>query len=183
MSSIITKPAKELNASMIKFLPELDSDYARYPMGHERWYQPGEKAPKGEPCFVKCSDPSVLKKDYAYCKRGSFGPGYYSLMTKIAYVNLYSKHDSQQPGTCGCACNAEDRKAIDEHDDVKRLMYGRQMSPRPNDGAAETRAMNESQGMAIASYAGQNPGEYLISLGVGNAVSKVSKGAKKSSPK
>lgn len=169
MSSIITKPANELNKSMIKFLPELDSEYAKYPMNFKRWYQPSEKGPKGEPCFVKGGSPDVVKKDYAYCKRGSFGPGYYSLMTKIAYVNLYSRHDSQQPGTCGCACNAEDRKLMDEHDDVKRLLYGRQMSPRPSDNAAEKRAMDESQGMAIAAYAGQNPGEYLVSHGAKGA--------------
>jgi hypothetical protein len=166
MSSIITKSAKELNASMIKFLPELDSDYARYPMSHKRWlYQAEDKGPKGEPCFVKGFDPSVLKKDYAYCKNGHLGPGYYSLMTKVAYVNLYAKHCSQQPGTCGCAFNAKDLKAIDEHDDVRRLLYARQMSPRPCDVAAETRAMKESDGMAIAAYAGDSPGEYLISKG------------------
>lgn len=165
MSSIITKPAKELNASMIKFLPELDSDYARYPMNYDRWYQPGETAPNGKPCFVKGSDPSVVKKDYTYCKNGPLGPGYYSLLTKVAYVNLYSKHDSNQPGMCGCACNAQDRKAIDEHDDVKRLLYGRQMSPKPSDKAAETRAMQESQGMAAAAHAMDNPEGVLFSKG------------------
>jgi len=164
MSSVIVKPAKELNASMIKFLPELDSDYARYPMNHKRWYQPNEKGPKGEPCYIKSEDVGI-KKDYAYCKQGRFGPGYYSLMTKVAYVNLYSKHDSNQPGTCGCACNAEDRKLIDEHDDVRRLMYGRQLAPKPSDTAAEKRAMDESEGMATAAYAGENPGEYLIMNG------------------
>ncbi len=157
MSSIITKPAKVLNENMVKFLPELDSDYARYPMSYPRWYQPGEKLPNGEPCFVKANTPDLIKKDYVFCKYGAFGPGYYSLMTKVAYVNLYSKIDSIQPGTCGCAFNAEDRKAMDEHDDVKRLLYGRHMSPRPCDKAAETRAMKESQGMSIAAYAADNP--------------------------
>ena len=165
MSSIITKPANELNKSMVKFHPELDSDYARYPMNHKRWYQPGEKGPKGEPCFVKGGDPSLRKKDYMYCKLGSFGPGYYSLMTKIAYVNLYTKHDSVQPGTCGMACNAADRQLLDEHDDVKRLLYGRHMSPKPTDAAAAKRAMDESEGMANAAYAMDNPGEVLMQNG------------------
>jgi hypothetical protein len=158
MSSIITKPAKELNASMVKFHPELDSDYARYPMYHKRWLQPSEKGPKGEPCFLKCDDPSVVKKDYTYCKRGNFGPGYYSLMTKVAYVNLYTKHDSMQPGTCGIACNAADRNAIDEHDDVRRLLYARQNSSKPSDTAADKQAMDVAQGMAIAAYTTDNPG-------------------------
>mmetsp|Transcript_28074 Transcript_28074/g.40653 ORF Transcript_28074/g.40653 Transcript_28074/m.40653 type:complete len:176 (-) Transcript_28074:470-997(-) len=160
MSSVIVKPAKELNASMIKFLPELDSDYARFPMNYEKWCHPKDKGPKGEPCYIKSEDVGI-KKDYVYCKAGTFGPGYYSLMTRISYVNLYSKHDSNAAGFCGCACNAADRKLLDEHDDVKRLLYGRQMSPRPNDTAAEKRAMDESHGMATAAYAMDNPGEFL----------------------
>ena len=168
MSSIATKPANELNKSMVKFHPELNSSYARYPMNHKRWYQPGEKGPNGEPCFIKGGDPDTFKKDYVFCKHGSFGPGYYSLMTKIAYVNLYSKHDAMQPGTCGIACNAADRKAIDEHDDVKRVLYGRQMSPKPSDQAAAKRAMDESEGMANAAYAMDNPGEVLLHKGPQN---------------
>ncbi|KAL3918190.1 MAG: hypothetical protein SGILL_004354 [Bacillariaceae sp.] len=153
MSSLVSKPAKEINASLIKFLPELNSDYARYPMHHKRWYQPSEKAPKGEPCFIHEKE-NGIKKDYAFCKNGIKGPGYYSLMTKIAYVNLYSKLQSMQPGTCGCACSAADRKAMDEYDDVKRVIYGRHFSPRPDDAAAGKRAMDEAQGMATAAYNG-----------------------------
>jgi hypothetical protein len=158
MSSVITKSADELNESMIKFFPELKSEYARFPMSYERWLNPGEKTPKGDPCFVKSADGSIFKKDYVWCKYGNFGPGYYHLLTKPAYVNLYNKIDSIQPGTCGIACNSADRKAMDEHDDVKRLLYGRHMSPRPSDKAAEQRAMDESLGMARAAYAMENPG-------------------------
>lgn len=163
MSSMVTASPKELNRLMVKFLPELDSEYAKYPMNNKRWYQPSEKGPKGEPCFVKGGSPDVVKKDYAYCKNGSFGPGYYSLMTKVAYTNLYTKHVSQQPGTCGCACNSEDRKLIDEHDTVQRLLYGRQLSPRPCDAAAAKRGMDEAEGMATAAFAGEDPAAYLIS--------------------
>lgn len=152
-----SKPPAILNKSMVKFHPELKSEYARFPMTYTRWYQPGEKGPKGEPCYIKANTPDVVKKDYVFCKYGASGPGYYSLMTKIAYVNLYSKHDSIQPGTCGCACSAEDRKAIDEHDDVRRVLYARHLSPRPNDNDAVIRAMKESQGMSIAAYAADNP--------------------------
>lgn len=138
-------------------------------MNNKRWYGPGEKGPKGEPCFVKGGSPDIVKKDYAYCKTGSFGPGYYSLMTRIAYTNLYTKHQTIQPGTCGCACNAADRKLMDEHDTVNRLLYGRQLSPRPCDGAAEKRAMNESEGMAVAAFAGEDPLAYLVSKGAKGA--------------
>jgi hypothetical protein len=153
MSCLVSKPAVEINKSMIKFLPELDSDYARYPMHHQRWYQPSEKGPKGEDCFMKEPDQGI-RKDYVFCKNGFKGPGYYLLMTKTAYVNLYTKLDSLQPGTCGVACNGADRKAMDEYDDVKRVIYGRQMSPKPDDAVAGDRALGEAQGMAAAAYAG-----------------------------
>lgn len=160
MSSLISKPAAEINQSMVKFLPELDSVYARYPMHHERWYQPSEKGPKGEPCFLAASEDAGIKKDYVFCKRGVKGAGYYLLMTKVSYVNLYTKLDSLQPGTCGMACNSADRKAMDEYDDVKRVLYGRHMSPRPDDAAAGKRAMDEAVGMAQATY-GLNVGAPL----------------------
>mmetsp|Transcript_9088 Transcript_9088/g.16501 ORF Transcript_9088/g.16501 Transcript_9088/m.16501 type:complete len:177 (+) Transcript_9088:60-590(+) len=153
MSSLISKSPDQINKSMIRFLPELDSDYARYPMHHARWYQPSEKGPKGEPCFIQEKE-NGIKKDYAFCKNGIKGPGYYLLMTKIAYVNLYTKLDSLVPGTCGIACSSADRKAMDEYDDVKRVLYGRHMAPRPDDAAAGKRAMDEAQGMATAAYHG-----------------------------
>ncbi len=165
MSSMITASPAELNRLMVKFHPELDSVYAKYPMNNKRWYQAAEKGPRGEPCFVKGGSPDVVKKDYVYCKNGSFGQGYYLLMTKTAYTNLYSKHQSNQPGTCGCACSAEDRKSMDEHDTVNRLLYGRQLSPRPCDAAAAKRGMDESEGMATAAYAGEDPAAYLVSYG------------------
>lgn len=162
MSSFVSKPADELNRSMIKFLPELASGYARYPMHRERWYQPGEKGPKGEPCFMKGGDVDTLRIDYVYCKAGCFGRGYYSLMTKISYVNLYNKLDSMQPATCGIACNSADRKAMDEYDDVNRLLYGRQMAARPCDSTAEKRMMDESQGMAQAAHGMENPTPIVV---------------------
>mmetsp|Transcript_8305 Transcript_8305/g.24564 ORF Transcript_8305/g.24564 Transcript_8305/m.24564 type:complete len:168 (-) Transcript_8305:1518-2021(-) len=163
MSSFVSKPADEMNRNMAKFMPELASEYARYPMHHERWYHPSEKGPKGEPCFIKGGDANTLKKDYVFCKYGEFGPGYYSIMTKSAYVNLYNKIDSLQPGTCGIACNSADRKAMDEHDDVKRLMYGRHMASKPCDSKAEKRMMDESEGMAQAAYGLDNPTPIAVS--------------------
>lgn len=142
-----TTPEK-LNASMIKFLPELDSDYARFPLHRERWYQPKETAPKGEPCLVKSDADAGIRKDYVYCKAAPFGPGYYSLMCKVAYVNLYTKLDSLQPGTCGCGCNAADRAAMDEYDDVKRVIHARHLSPRPDDGVAAAKQISDSQSLA-----------------------------------
>jgi hypothetical protein len=158
MSAIVSKSSDEINKSMVKFLPELSSEYAKYPMHYKKWYDPTQKGPKGESCFIKSSDNniSVIKMDYAYCKRGPLGPGYYSLMTKVSYVNLYTKLLSMSPLTCSIGCNSADRKAMDEYDDVKRVIYGRHFSPRPDDTAAGKRALDESEGIAIASYWGGN---------------------------
>ncbi len=168
MSSVITASPAELNRLQVKFHPELASEYAKCPMNHERWYKPAEKGPKGEPCFIKGGSPKVLKKDYVYCKFGMYGPGYYSLMTKCAWVNLYTKHMSIEP-FCGCACNAKERKLLDEHDTVRRLLYGRHFAPRPTDEASHKRAMDESIGMSIAAFAGQDPEAYLVSHGAKGA--------------
>lgn len=169
MSILVTKPDAEINRSMIKLLPELDSDYAKYPMHWERWYQPSEKGPKGEPCFVAGTQKDGgIKKDYVYCKTGGNGPGYYSLMTKVSYVNLYTKLDSMSPGgTCGIGCTSADRRAMDEYDDVKRVLYGRHFAPRPCDKAAGKRTMDEAHGMAQAAYGGD------VGVGAGGAVTLI----------
>jgi hypothetical protein len=152
----VGKSPEAVNASMIKFLPELDSDYARFPMHHPRWYQPREKGPKGESCFVKADADAGVRKDYAYCKAGPFGPGYYLLMCKVSYINLYTKLGSLEPGTCGCACNAADRVAMDEFDDVRRVLHGRQCSPSPDDAAAAASSIQEGKSWADASYNADN---------------------------
>ena len=74
----------------------------------------------GQPCFVelekkkkdngKGEDNSrMMKQDYVYCKMGNLGkeygncgPGFYHLMTKIAYTNLYNKYESEIPTLAGC---------------------------------------------------------------------------------
>ena len=87
------------------------------------------------------------------------------LIPQTAYVNLYTKHDSMQPGTCGIACNAADRKLLDEHDDVNRLLHARQMSSKPQDAHAAGQALKEAQGRTEAAYAMDNPGEVLGTQG------------------
>jgi hypothetical protein len=157
MSYAVGKPADQINARMIKFLPELDSDYAKFPMHHERWYKPTEKmGPKGEPCYIKATpsdfEGNIRKKDYVLCKAAPHGPGYYLLMCRVAYINLYTKLDSLTPGTCGCACSAADRVLMDEFDDVKKVLHGRQLSPKPDDVTAYESSMTEAQNWSQANY-------------------------------
>ena len=159
MDGYITKNAREINKSLVEFLPELDSDYARYPMSHVRWYSHTEKGPKGEPCFVPHDGKSSVsvKKDYAYCPEGIAGNGYYSLMCRISYVNLHHKLKSLAPqgdcANCPCFASKATRDAIDRYDDCKRVVYMRQLcTPKPDDKLASDIVMGRAKATADAVY-------------------------------
>ena len=164
MAGLVTKPANEINASLVKFLPELkDSDYAKYPMKHERWYEPTETAPNGEPCFVaavadaSAEDANAAKKNYVFCRKTPQGmpPGYFSLMTHVAYVNLYDKLDSVRPtpgGCCGIGGDPAERAEFDQWDDVKRVIWSRQLASKPDDDFAANAAMDFAKGKADSVY-------------------------------
>ena len=165
MVGYITKPANEINKSMVEFLPELNSDYARYPMSHERWYEPNEIGPKGEPCFVPHDGASYapIKRDYVYCPEGSAGKGYYSLMCHNSYVNLHRKLKSLAPqaGFCPCFASKEVRKALDRYDDVKRVLHMRRLPVVPNDKLASDIVLGQAKATAETVY-NITQGEQLV---------------------
>ena len=160
MVGYITKPAREINKALVEFLPELDSEYAVYPMKHERWYGPGEKGPKGEPCFIPhdgTGSATPIKKDYVYCINGPVGKGYYSLMCHVSYINLHKKLESCAPqGTCvACPCFArkEVRDALDRYDDCKRVVFMRQLcTPKPDDKLASDIVLGNAKATAKTVY-------------------------------
>lgn len=162
MAGYITKPAAAVNKALVEFLPELESNYAKYPMQHDRWYGPDEKGPKGEPCFIAQEGMSLtdapIKKDYVYCTKGVNGKGYYSLMCRTSYVNLYHKLKSCAPqGVCTtfCPCFASKatRKALDRFDDCKRVVFMRQQCvPKPDDRLASDIVMNNAKDTAQMFY-------------------------------
>ena len=168
--SLTNKTSTQLNASLVKYLPELASDYATYPMHHERWYEPTEKGKKGEPCFVSSDTNVGVKLDYVYCKNAPYGPGYYSLLCKTSYYTLYSKIQTSCPTAC-CACSKAARKDYDEWDDVKRLIYARQVAVRPDDGQAAVDAISESKATSSAWYNGlQNEQLALNTVAIAAAI-------------
>uniref|UniRef100_A0A7R9ZJK6 Uncharacterized protein n=1 Tax=Craspedostauros australis TaxID=1486917 RepID=A0A7R9ZJK6_9STRA len=152
--SIPIRRGDELHKAMIQFLPETDCEYARYPMNYERWLDPGETGPKGEPCFIASPNDDGIKKGYVYGP-GNKGKGYYHMLTRSAQTALYSQITHKQPSvSCCCAGGDKDPDAYDKWDDVQRVMYARYKSNVPNDGRANEAAMAEAQGMANAAHHG-----------------------------
>ena len=164
MTGYITKPPGQVNASLIEFLPELESEYSKYPMKHKRWLQPNEKGPKGEPCFVattttEANEETTVKKDYTFCKKGPNGKGYYSLMCRVSYINLHNRIGSLAPAGCGgglCPCFASqaNRDEFDRYDDCKRVIFMRQFCSVPNDDKASKQVMNNAVATAQMVYNG-----------------------------
>jgi len=136
----------DMNAKMVKFVPELASDYARYPLKRDRWLEPKEKGPKDEPCFISSSVDAGPKPDYVF-GRGKYGHGYYSLLTQYSYQNLYARLTHEAPGGC-CACSKAARQEYDAYDDVKRIVYNRSVASRPDDVVASKDALRKAQGVA-----------------------------------
>jgi hypothetical protein len=73
-------------------------------------------------------------------------------MTQIAQVNLYSKLRSVKPATSGCGCSKADRQILDEYDDVKRILWARQTSPKPDDTIAAQHALSGAKDTAQKTY-------------------------------
>jgi hypothetical protein len=151
-SSIHNRSNEEINQCLIKLLPELDSKYAKYPMTFKKWKQLGDKGPNGEPMYLKNHNQnSGIKKNYVFGK-GPGGPAYYHLLTKNAYINLYTRISSMCPATCGCACNKEARDAMDEWDCVKRVIQARYQSRVPDDKGATQQQLQVAKNTAQAIY-------------------------------
>ena len=157
MVGYITKSPALINRSLIEFVPELDSDYSKYPMKHSRWLEPNEIGPKGEPCFIKATateSDQTIKKDYTFCKVGPKGKGFYSLMCRVSYINLQNRIPSLAPASEFCSCFADKatRDALDRYDDCKRVIFMRQLCNTPNDEIASDAVMRNAQGTADLTY-------------------------------
>ena len=140
--NLSTNNASEINAIMVRYVPELASEYSKFPMHRERWPTANQRGDKGEKLYLQESNDG-LKMDYVYgC--GPYGKGYYSLLTKAAYTNLYNRVIQEMPMGC-CIFNQKARKTYDEWDDVKRILYSRSVATVPDDGVAFRDAMAESQ--------------------------------------
>lgn len=139
---------EEVNAAFDLIEPEiLSSPYARYPMQFERWLGFDEKF-EGNPSFIPSNTDEGFRKNYVYCKYGPVGKGYYHLLTKVSWNNLYSKLMNEGPGT-GCGCSGDSRGRVDAHDTTRRIVYNRSRSNIPDDYKAAEQAINHMAGTKL----------------------------------
>lgn len=123
-----------MNAKMVKFAPELASEYAEYPMHLRYWLKATDTGPKGEPCFIAApKDGKVeLKPNYVFGP-GPRGFGDYHLLTKASYLALYARMTHENPVSC-CSFSKAARQEYSDFDEVKRLVFARSRSSKPDDG-------------------------------------------------
>eukprot|EP00339_Tiarina_fusa_P029193 CAMPEP_0117077502 /NCGR_PEP_ID=MMETSP0472-20121206/54654_1 /TAXON_ID=693140 ORGANISM="Tiarina fusus, Strain LIS" /NCGR_SAMPLE_ID=MMETSP0472 /ASSEMBLY_ACC=CAM_ASM_000603 /LENGTH=123 /DNA_ID=CAMNT_0004803879 /DNA_START=61 /DNA_END=428 /DNA_ORIENTATION=+ len=115
---------KKVNAAFADICPELKSKYAVYPIPEPynlKWLAPNSTFEK-KPCFIETAGDQGVIEDYVYCKLGPNGKGYYHVLTKMAYANLYSRLSAEGPGTC---CGFGDRKRADKWDTARLVVYNR----------------------------------------------------------
>lgn len=146
--------SKDMNTKMKEAAPELDSQYARYPLKRPRWLGLSEKDPEGKPIFVPLNG-SEFKKDYVH-GRGPRGEGFYHLLNQHAYRNLHQRLRSQAPAQC-CACTKAARQYYNDYSDAQTVVYNRSVASKPDDGVGAKEAMAISQTTAQSHYhASQN---------------------------
>ena len=121
------------------------SIYAVYPFPDEyksKWLSPYDMCDKNL-CFIASEEDQGKKQHYVYCKRGPLGKGYYHVLTKVAYSNLYTRLQSEGSGVvCGCLAGSKAKKRAEQWDTARRLVYNRCRCSRPDDEAAAVQAID-----------------------------------------
>jgi len=155
MSNDSAARARAMNASMVKFAPELASKYATYPLRRDKWLDFNDVDDDGKPAFVAQAQKGATREDYIYCSLApkDYGAGYYHLLNPVAYVNLYKRLQSEAPPT-GCCCfgSPEIKKEYDQYDDVRTIVYNRSVASKPDDTQAAKDALAKAQGVANRTY-------------------------------
>jgi hypothetical protein len=134
------------NTKMAKVAPELQCEYARYPMHHLRWLKVNEKeGPNGEPLFIPCLPQDAGQKRNYVFGPGPKGFGYYHLLTRSSYLALYARLTHESPVFCCFAFGKKAKQAYADYDEVKRLVYFRSRSRSPDDDQASREATAEGK--------------------------------------
>lgn len=157
MSSPPLSP-KEVDSAFQQFCPELHhSKWATYPIQYDRWLNFQETWEK-KPVFVASEEDKGPREDYVYCKHTPQGKGYCHVLTKVAYVNLYSRLMSQGPPGAGCGCFGGSSSSVDKaasadaFDTARRVVYARSRGSRPDDGAAWEQQIDHMEGSKLPGH-------------------------------
>ena len=133
------------NEKMVKFAPELASEYAKYPLSYRSWMSPDAQGPKNSPCFISAPRGAPMKMDYVHGP-GPKGFGYYHVLTRDSYVILYARLTNEMPGCC-CDCRPTVRQEVSDWDDVKTICYNRSVATKPDDAQAKKDALAIARGV------------------------------------
>ena len=81
-----------------------------------------------------------------YCKNGPKGPGYYHLLIRVSYVNLFNCLASEAPSAGSCSGAAAHKELID-YDTVKTIVYKHSVSTKPDDAHARQEVLENAQAL------------------------------------
>lgn len=137
----------QLNSKMVKYCPELASEWAKYPLAYKAWLSPNGTGPKGVPCWIPAPKGTEMKLDYVH-GAGPRGWGYYHLLCRQSYTILYARLTNEMP----CCCCASGNKSLSEWEDVKNVVYNRSVASKPDDAQAHKDAIAIAKGTAQAHY-------------------------------
>lgn len=139
--------AAKVNKQMAATCPELASKYARYPLeGYSAWLGCDQEI-DCKPAFIAALQDAGMKENYVWCKVGMKGKGYYHLLTKMSYVNLYNRIENSPPGACcGVGGSYEETEAWET---TKMYLYNRSRAPRPDDTAGASSAVDHMEGSKL----------------------------------
>ena len=106
--------------------------YGRYPITFKHWCHVDEKI-NGNICFIKSPKNEGVKEDYVYSEDPE--PGYYHLLTKQAYIQLYKDVQTKEP-SLPCCWDKAGAKKYNEYTRVKKIVYNRSIASIPDDKVA-----------------------------------------------
>ena len=144
--------AAEVNKAFAATCPELKSKYASYPIPQEystRWLALDGKDEDGNRVVILTEHDKGFKEHYVFCKNAPLGKGYYHMLTKCAYVNLYSRLMSEGSGAPCLSFSTANRMRADQWETTRRVVYNRSRANRPDDVVGAEQAVDHMEGTKL----------------------------------
>ena len=129
---------EQANRKMQRVAAELKSEYAQFSLHNDKdltkYLSPNGQGPKGEPLFLpSLHEESQIIPDYVYSANGPNGAGYYSLLTKAAYTEIFGRLQRNPPKKTGILSrNPELKQEYEAWKWTLQLVHTRWEASRPN---------------------------------------------------